>query len=307
MIYFTQDSATLHVKIGHTNGDDAETRRRALQTGNPSELVVLATMPGERADETKLHQRFAPARVAGEWFRPVPELLLLICRARENALPAFDVPAAILPDRRLRFFLAGKMGPRLSPNAGFACWREPIVRPWASLFCDHELMTLEALPVLPFAIFGQHDYLGPYYFDQAGGHGPWSPNDHGCNVISFLEDPPDYFTPIPEPERLDLWNTNCELVRRLALDAIRRCDVLFAWVDTLDCFGTLAEIGYAHAMGRRIWVGSPPEFSDSYRHLWFAVCMAEWHSHASSPLDAFSRAVAWDAARSQMNANAREP
>lgn len=83
MIYFTQDSGNLHIKIGHTSRD-AEARRSALQTGNSSPLVVLATMPGDEDDETRLHQRFASARVAGEWFRPVPELILLIA---EVALP----------------------------------------------------------------------------------------------------------------------------------------------------------------------------------------------------------------------------
>jgi hypothetical protein len=104
MLYFMQDSTTLHVKIGHTSGDDALVRRKALQTGNPSELVVLGTMPGEQSDETWLHRRFAHVRVAGEWFRPVPLLLRLIIRTQiDVALGRFEddpcnpwqLPAAI--------------------------------------------------------------------------------------------------------------------------------------------------------------------------------------------------------------------
>lgn len=74
MIYFIQDTSVLNIKIGFTAGD-AEKRLRELQTGSPCGLVVLATIPGEKALERTLHERFASARVHGEWFRPVPELI----------------------------------------------------------------------------------------------------------------------------------------------------------------------------------------------------------------------------------------
>lgn len=106
MIYFIQDSDTLHVKIGHTRGDPAA-RLKDLQTGNPSKLVLLGTMPGGQAEEAGLHQRFAAARAAGEWFRPVPELLLLIGRACHDG-PPFDA-AAGPPGDGVRFYLSAKV------------------------------------------------------------------------------------------------------------------------------------------------------------------------------------------------------
>src|SRR5262245_48533331 len=88
VIYFIQDSATYAIKIGHTN-DDPYVRLDALQTGNPSELVLLTSMPGECFHEARLHRNLAAARIRGEWFRPVPELLLLLCEVcRREALRA---------------------------------------------------------------------------------------------------------------------------------------------------------------------------------------------------------------------------
>lgn len=85
MIYFAQDESTLHIKIGFTDADDATERVRQLQTGNPSPIILLCSTPGDRDFERLLHQKYAAARVAGEWFRPVPrllELLLFISRCQ---------------------------------------------------------------------------------------------------------------------------------------------------------------------------------------------------------------------------------
>ena len=80
VIYFIQDSDTLHVKIGYTGGDP-KVRLADLQTGNPSRLVLLAATDGGQSDEAVLHRRFAAHRVAGEWFNPAPELLLHVVAA----------------------------------------------------------------------------------------------------------------------------------------------------------------------------------------------------------------------------------
>lgn len=61
------------IKIGVTMRP-AE-RLRTLQTANADRLIGRAAwraMPGE---EQALHERFADARLRGEWFRPVPELV----------------------------------------------------------------------------------------------------------------------------------------------------------------------------------------------------------------------------------------
>ncbi len=275
MIYFMQDSGSLNVKIGFTASQDAlaaEVRRKALQTGNPSRLVVLAAMPGTEQDEAKLHQRFDAHCVGGEWFRPVPEVLALIGDARA-AKPA---ETHLQP---LRIYLAGKMGGasrRDTPQT----WRETILSEGAR-DCDDVLFLhglpaeWERLPVSENAVLDAHDYVGPCHFDCLDGHLHDYDNRHG--FVSSLSHTDD-----EERDRV--------AVRCLCLDAIRRADVVFCWLDSTDCHGTLAEIGYAHALGRRIWAAGPQPLPD----LWFAVGMAEWQLFtAASPKAALQQALRW--------------
>lgn len=77
MIYFIQDALTCRIKIGYTDGDPRE-RLKALQVGNPSALVLLASTVGDKTEEHRLHELFAHVRERGEWFRPIPELIVYL-------------------------------------------------------------------------------------------------------------------------------------------------------------------------------------------------------------------------------------
>jgi hypothetical protein len=65
-VYFIQDGENGPIKIGLSNEPDK--RIGKLQTGNPRELFLRHVIPGDRAVEHQLHDRFEPARVRGEWF-----------------------------------------------------------------------------------------------------------------------------------------------------------------------------------------------------------------------------------------------
>jgi hypothetical protein len=78
MIYFAQADVSGQIKIGYHGGTDANDRLRELQTGCPTKLILLGTIPGEKETEADLHRRFAFAHAHGEWFNPVPELLAFI-------------------------------------------------------------------------------------------------------------------------------------------------------------------------------------------------------------------------------------
>lgn len=54
------------VKIGLAR--DVKERRDRISSFCPYPLEILAVMPGTRADEMALHQRFASFRTHGEWF-----------------------------------------------------------------------------------------------------------------------------------------------------------------------------------------------------------------------------------------------
>jgi len=84
MIYFVQDDSLFHIKIGFTSDVEAEKRMAALQTGSAAGLTLLLTLPGDRTEETRLHNLFADAHVQGEWFKPTSPLLQFIVQSSKN-------------------------------------------------------------------------------------------------------------------------------------------------------------------------------------------------------------------------------
>jgi hypothetical protein len=60
------------VKVGRSAGHPMA-RLRDLQTGNPRRLTLVAYT--STLTERQAHRRLARWRVAGEWFRPAPQLL----------------------------------------------------------------------------------------------------------------------------------------------------------------------------------------------------------------------------------------
>lgn len=80
-VYFCRFDS--RIKIGFSTQIDI--RMSVLQ---PDELLTFA--PGSRADESRLHRRFEYARVRGEWFEPVPELIEYIERVKESGRLMLD-------------------------------------------------------------------------------------------------------------------------------------------------------------------------------------------------------------------------
>lgn len=71
-VYAIRCTFTGRIKIGISRG--VRVRLAELQTGSPTELEVLATMPGDALDESVIHQSLAAHRLHGEWFAPHPEV-----------------------------------------------------------------------------------------------------------------------------------------------------------------------------------------------------------------------------------------
>lgn len=67
-VYLIARREPLSIKIGYTAKDPRD-RLRRLQTGSPTELVLLGWCPGDLAWEKRLHQNMDRWRMAGEWFR----------------------------------------------------------------------------------------------------------------------------------------------------------------------------------------------------------------------------------------------
>lgn len=102
-IYFIGCTETMRVKIGFTRGK-TKVRLAALQTGSPTQLCVMAEMPGSLQQERDLHQKFADTCVRGEWFEMNEELfehLTLVvwltaaqCRDANTEIPGW-LPVAL--------------------------------------------------------------------------------------------------------------------------------------------------------------------------------------------------------------------
>ncbi len=76
-VYFAQAaSGEGPVKIGYS-GDPAK-RLVLFQIGSPVLLAIWAVMPGQPADERRLHEEFAAFRLWGEWFQPADPILALM-------------------------------------------------------------------------------------------------------------------------------------------------------------------------------------------------------------------------------------
>jgi hypothetical protein len=79
MIYFMQPVDGGPVKIGCSA--NVRARQKQLEAHYGRELALLATMEGDREQETEIHARFADLRLGHtEQFRPAPELMAFIGR-----------------------------------------------------------------------------------------------------------------------------------------------------------------------------------------------------------------------------------
>jgi hypothetical protein len=66
-----------------------------------------------------------------------------------------------------------------------------------------------------------------------------------------------------------------ETIFKRNMESIRKCDMLFAFIDSEDCYGTLAEIGFAHALGKSIYIVFDYPLRYRMRDYWFITQCAQ--------------------------------
>lgn len=71
-VYVLDDGAG-RVKIGFTRGD-VQKRATTIQAASGCDLTIVGQFQGTMADEKATHERFAAARIRGEWFRRTSEI-----------------------------------------------------------------------------------------------------------------------------------------------------------------------------------------------------------------------------------------
>jgi hypothetical protein len=75
-------------------------------------------------------------------------------------------------------------------------------------------------------------------------------------------------------------------VRNQILEWLRDTDLMFAWIEDRECFGTLWELGFAEAMPDTIVVVATPTFD---RELWLPAAMADILIYAPTAGEAWAR------------------
>jgi hypothetical protein len=137
-------------------------------------------------------------------------------------------------------------------------WVIPPPRPKLSEY-DYGDLVVAPWPISKGVVLGRYDYVGPYRQEDdelnrkyAGDfHGTTARGQHG-SMDSDVED---------------------EVVLRCR-QAILNADLVFAYVNRPDAFGTLVEIGYAAALGKYLLIYVDEEARWDWGDYWFAEKMA---------------------------------
>lgn len=171
-----------------------------------------------------------------------------------------------LPPSLPTIYMAGRMGNPVDnkePGREFSCWRLFDVAKSAKageldtehgpndvLIADREVRTFHGTNV-------SFLYSGPWK-----GRGSYHGYVHGITTCN------------PDAAEAAAY--------RGAIQAIARADIFVAFIDDLDAFGTLVEVGYARALNKKIVMVTPYGEGDYGRsslenELWFAIRAADRH------------------------------
>lgn len=161
-----------------------------------------------------------------------------------------------------RFALVPGLAQEVSP-----AWMEEYINPQEEWF------------VLPQAILGQFNYVGPFFTDLDdvnSGHGGDKAYAHGIDTERW-----------PGKSHMGYPGARRAMVVDLCCKALRRADLVFAWIESPDCYGTLFELGYAKALGKSIAAYCPLAACEEtilahpghpFAELWFT-----WHACGVMP------------------------
>lgn len=186
--------------------------------------------------------------------------------AKSDVDPADDRPI-VLPwhgEIIKSFYLAGKI-------TG-TTWRSSIIPDWSfenhsstyyqAYFDYEESKTWSVVPNACTVSGVNLHYTGPWWKDTGGGHGCSDDSRHP-HGFSLDYDKPDHNE--VAARQVEVSNA----VRR----AIQAADLVFAWIDSKDCYGTILEIGFARALGKCVVVAMSQDFADTRaaREMWLAT------------------------------------
>lgn len=176
----------------------------------------------------------------------------------------------------MRIYLAGKIA--------MNDWRHRVVPQLRGAVDEAETWNMTrptTFPILTRAIFGEHDYVGPFFLscDHGCAHGA---STHGVGAYALADglvterwvESDGTVETVEVPTNRATFCLGDERVPQrahvvdLCLQGVRRADLVFAWLDDPSGFGTIYELGYARGYGRRVVLAAPdaPWMAD----CWFA-------------------------------------
>lgn len=153
------------------------------------------------------------------------------------------------------FYLAGKITGD--------CWRDSIIENWSTengsrhysdAFFEYSEHGSWAVVADAVTVCGTTlDYTGPWWMDpHSGGHSVANDTAFPHGYGSFFESVPDL---------CDGSDSRKKEVFSAIKEAITLSDMVFAWIDSADCYGTIFELGYARALGKVIVVAMSDRFA----------------------------------------------
>lgn len=124
-------------------------------------------------------------------------------------------------------------------------------------------------------INGNLTVTGPFFIscDHGCYHGE---NSHGVGVAQYYYTDEDGRKHIYEPCMGEYFTQ--DEVLTVCKNQIDKAEIIFAYIDCRDCFGTLSEIGYAHAKGKTI---IKFKNDDLERDMWFISKMQQKKTNVS--------------------------
>ncbi len=211
--------------------------------------------------------------------------------------PVLKAPVRLMGRPIRRVYLAGKItGTR---------WRDEIVTEGWS-FENHSAIDFDISEgkwstiknCLPIPDGRRLDMTGPFWRGtNLGGH---SDIGYTAGPHAFTEVRDD------EPHEGAAWPADLPALVNEIRSAIGWSDLLFAWIDSQDCFGTLVEIGFAAALSKVIVVAWPNGFDMS--ELWIARELSTVHRAGPSiQASGLTAKQAWDGLWSSPILTAAQP
>jgi hypothetical protein len=206
----------------------------------------------------------------------IPEDLQAICNgchefihAKSSYDPRSDAPVFIASEEIKSVYLAGKI---TNDN-----WRDQIVGGWSCEKVSRHYSQVVgsslgrewgvARNAVKAAYGVKLDYTGPWWSDMGefGGHGDSSscswPHAYGGGDVTAHGESCDYRS--PEEVR-----ATSRAVANNVVAAICKCDLLFAWINSDDCFGTIFEIGVAVSRNKTVVIACPAAFD--HQQMWLS-------------------------------------